>query len=776
MIVDVTNTGDLEVIGNWVAPFLGESHNTRDLVLRQGSDAVFLDDLTLDASPSVVCELGDATEPVTLAALVCAMVVPGLWRRANVLAIALVVLALPTCVHSQNAAWVNPSGGFYSSGNNWVPSAVPGPNNDILINVGNAYNISFLSDRSANSLSISNNLDLTFSTGGPTSSPERIFSLAGNATIDRSTLTLGDLSQGRPLHLDVEGQLNMTGADLSVLNGAQLDTLPSLASSNSIEGAGSIASQVVVRGRDAAGQSSRWSSGGDINIGRGGGPALMTVADGGQVSSIGGVAIGSAIGADGSLLSVSGTSADGTPSSLASSFFQLGFASGGGGVSAATAQVSSGAQLSTDNVQIFRDSRIVIEREDLNRNPSRWDAGFFDVFGGFVDILSGGQLTSDSANLSQLAIVKVNGVGANGRASRWDINGNLRLGSNQGFGIVQIDSGHVTSDTAEIGIGTGSSVLSIDGLQNANGVWENSGDVFLGGSTTGPKASGDVRLNNQHTRVDIGGTLTVWGPGTVRIDGGEFEADVVDHTHGGVFDFNAGALAVNRFDGDLLNVAGTLAPGVGVEAGATIIDGDYTQQSGGVLTLDIGGAGAGSTHDLVSITGNAQIDGLLEITLNGGFMPDASDEFTMLASGTLIGFFDNINTGQRLNTSDGLGSFLVHYGIGSAFDENRIVLSDFESIGLLPGDYNHDGVVDFVDYAVWREHLGAPAGTLANDIDGGAIGAAQYASWRANFGSILSPLSSISARSTHVPEPTAICLLLASSILPWLRRCRRAAS
>ena len=67
---------------------------------------------------------------------------------------------------------------------------------------------------------------------------------------------------------------------------------------------------------------------------------------------------------------------------------------------------------------------------------------------------------------------------------------------------------------------------------------------------------------------------------------------------------------------------------------------------------------------------------------------------------------------------------------------------------LLPGDYNGDGVVDAVDYAVWRETYGAPAGSLPNDIVGGPIGIAQYESWREFFGSSLAQLS------TSAPEPT----------------------
>ena len=53
---------------------------------------------------------------------------------------------------------------------------------------------------------------------------------------------------------------------------------------------------------------------------------------------------------------------------------------------------------------------------------------------------------------------------------------------------------------------------------------------------------------------------------------------------------------------------------------------------------------------------------------------------------------------------------------------------------VLAGDFNANNVVDAADYTVWRDRVGAPAGTLPNDVDGGVIGTAQYARWKANFG------------------------------------------
>jgi hypothetical protein len=82
--------------------------------------------------------------------------------------------------------------------------------------------------------------------------------------------------------------------------------------------------------------------------------------------------------------------------------------------------------------------------------------------------------------------------------------------------------------------------------------------------------------------------------------------------------------------------------------------------------------------------------------------------------------------------------------------------------GGLAGDYNDDGVVDAADYTAWRDHRGALAGTLPNDLDGGPIGVAQYETWKQQFGARLGPPPPAAA---GVPEPAAGALLLLGAAL-----------
>ena len=76
----------------------------------------------------------------------------------------------------------------------------------------------------------------------------------------------------------------------------------------------------------------------------------------------------------------------------------------------------------------------------------------------------------------------------------------------------------------------------------------------------------------------------------------------------------------------------------------------------------------------------------------------------------------------------------------------------------LGGDYSGDGVIDARDYATWRDNLGAPAGTLPNDVDGGPIGAAQYTTWRNNFGAGTLPAMAVTQQ--NIPEPATAAMLL----------------
>ena len=200
---------------------------------------------------------------------------------------------------------------------------------------------------------------------------------------------------------------------------------------------------------------------------------------------------------------------------------------------------------------------------------------------------------------------------------------------------------------------------------------------------------------------------------------------------------------MESFQGDLINEGGTLTPGTSV--GSTTILGNYAQQTLATLEIEIGGTLAIIEHDFISISGNVLLDGLLELSLLDEFVPDASDTFTVLSAGSLTGFFDNATPGSRLDTVDGLGSFLVDID----FAADQIVLRDFS----FAADFDNDGDVDGADLTKWEMDFGGPG----SDADGdGDSDGSDFLIWQQQFGSGVGPV----AASQAVPEPSTAILLV----------------
>ncbi|MFO0869119.1 MAG: LamG-like jellyroll fold domain-containing protein [Pirellulales bacterium] len=96
--------------------------------------------------------------------------------------------------------------------------------------------------------------------------------------------------------------------------------------------------------------------------------------------------------------------------------------------------------------------------------------------------------------------------------------------------------------------------------------------------------------------------------------------------------------------GVVTNSGGTVAPGT--SPGALIIQGDYTQTSGGVLNVEIGGTNATTPDfDRLIVTGTATLAGSINVTWINGFVPSLanSDSFQVLLYGSRVGGFTTFN-------------------------------------------------------------------------------------------------------------------------------------
>ena len=210
------------------------------------------------------------------------------------------------------------------------------------------------------------------------------------------------------------------------------------------------------------------------------------------------------------------------------------------------------------------------------------------------------------------------------------------------------------------------------------------------------------------TRV-AGGTINTGTTGTrelIRIDGGSLEGR-------GIINSN-------------VTVGGTLAPDL-LDAAGLAINGNLSLTGTAVMSFDVGGTTQGVLYDFLKHTSTTPVTlaGSLKVQFANDYEEcmHGADTFVLFASNQdLAGTFANVVSGGRLTTSDGLGSFKVHYGPTSSFGPKSIVLSDYTSaasglvlgqfatwvtaMGLPPGqsgatdDPDQDGLTNAIEYAL----------------------------------------------------------------------------
>jgi T5SS/PEP-CTERM-associated repeat protein len=284
-----------------------------------------------------------------------------------------------------------------------------------------------------------------------------------------------------------------------------------------------------------------------------------------------------------------------------------------------------------------------------------------------------------------------------GTNSRW-LTAELYVGA-AGEATLNITAGGaVHSASSFIGVAPGVTFADPGEVTVAgNGsLWHVDGRLAIGGDPNTGLDSGRGTL-----RIQTGGTVTVaqdillWDDDLLSLEGGTLSASEISFNGFGGFQWTSGTLRVGVYHRPLTTPSGgVLAPGN--SAGSTFILGNYAQVAGARLEIEIGGTAQAFQYDVVSVTGNVALGGNLQLEMLDGFIPTAANRFTILdATGSITGTFANVASGQRLSTSDGLGSFIVNYGPGSPFSPNNIVLSSF--LTTLRGDFNVDGTINALD-------------------------------------------------------------------------------
>jgi autotransporter-associated beta strand protein len=202
---------------------------------------------------------------------------------------------------------------------------------------------------------------------------------------------------------------------------------------------------------------------------------------------------------------------------------------------------------------------------------------------------------------------------------------------------------------------------------------------------------------------------------------------------------------------NVINEGGVVRPGRTL--GLIDIGGDYKQLAGGRLIVEIGGTEP-SQFDALRVRGDADLAGILEVSLVNGFRPRSGDTFEIVsAAGGRVGSFDS----QSLPA---FNEWEVVYRPAS-------VLLHFIGASGLPGDYNDDGTVDAADYVVWREGLNNTYTQTDYDV------------WRENFGKTIgtgTALTSSESLPAAIPEPRLGLIVVSIALTALLRQRRITAS
>ena len=368
--------------------------------------------------------------------------------------------------------------------------------------------------------------------------------------------------------------------------------------------------------------------------------------------------------------------------------------------------VNSGALVLNGNATlgnsvVSADSASAVELDNLHTSGGTLTltgSGRFGMQNGSV--LSGTTVKIDSGN----ALIDDSGVTLDGST----VDGNLDVLSS----VLVVTNGLTLNGTLRVGATDGSTAGTVEfnGTQTLTGA----GDVLLGANS-----SNSVGLTTNTSTLTLGSGIEVHGntgalygistddtivnDGTVAADGGG--AIFIGSSQRGTFenagtvDAQSGSLQTGiylqiagetRLDGGtilaasplqiqagLLDGNGTITSGVtnggtmspGLPLGLINAEGDYTQQSTGQLSIQLGGTSPGSTYDQLDVSGNVNLSGALNVSFVNGFTSSPGQVFTIirnLGSNPVTGSFAGLPEGTLFSVGGRL--FQISYTGGSGHD------------------------------------------------------------------------------------------------------------
>jgi hypothetical protein len=184
-----------------------------------------------------------------------------------------------------------------------------------------------------------------------------------------------------------------------------------------------------------------------------------------------------------------------------------------------------------------------------------------------------------------------------------------------------------TTSTITLAPGLSLATEGDDGTFTAAGVGPNAGPKYGFGADTLVLTGGTTSVASGNTLES--GPLNVQG-GVLENDGTVGQAMVLGSTELAPTTLTGGTLSgTGMVAGTLTNSGGTVAPGDA--PGRLTVAGNYTQEAGGTLGIDLAGTTPGTEFDQLLVGGSATLNGTLSLADEGGFAPAFGDTFKILS-------------------------------------------------------------------------------------------------------------------------------------------------
>ena len=550
----------------------------------------------------------------------------------------------PTATPPVSSTTYNGGTGNWSDPTKWTPGIVPNNGNN-----GVDY-------------------DVNFSSGTLTQD------IVDGVTINQLFMSGGTLILANPLTLDFGLQFSGGSITSGILNVAGISSQSALLTVDNtiINNSGSY--DLVLNGNAFSGGGSTFNNSGILTA---------HATDGTVEFNIPLVNSGTVSAEFGNLVLTGGGTLSGTASAASGAVLQFG----------SNFTITDGAQFAGEGLVQFNDSTSTTLFGTITNNGNI----LLNSTGSFTDfVLSGNVTLSGSGVLSLTAADRIRGTGIFTNAGT-TIEGETSnsggvgtagsLGADE-IGIVNqaggVISANVSGLTLIVDPNATDGLVNQGTMQAINGgsllLSGNGGGTFTNSGTIKASGGGTLQFDGAVTSsgtVDVGAdTLLVTGSytqsaGTFRLAGGTVTSTPAMDFEGGLVD------AWGTINAAITNNA-NLQPALG-GTGLTV-NGKVALLASSQLTFQLGGLTQGSEYGHLNINGTLALGGQLVLTFANGFQNSVTntDNFTVLNAFAvgLGGRFTNVASGDRLDTSDGFGSFQVDY------DATRVVLSNFIPNGV----------------------------------------------------------------------------------------------